>query len=253
MNRTLFSLIFIGCFVSLAIGQTKPESLFNEGNKYYAEGKYEDAISKYDSVISLGFESAELFLNMGNAYYKLRNYPKAILGYERALLNDPGNEKAKHNLAKAQVYTIDKIDQIPEFLITGWMNHLVMTIHSNSWALISLIAFILGFLSLLAFFLSIKVSVKRLGFYSGILFLSMAFTGFYLAYQSKKLLISSNGAIVMTPTVTLKSSPSISSTNLFIVHEGTKVYIMDKIDDWYEIKLSDGKTGWLESNDVEPI
>ena len=218
-----------------------------------AEGEFEKAIHLYDSILTLRYESPELLLNIGNAYYKLRNYPKAILYYEKALLIDPGYEKAKHNLAKAQIYTVDKVNELPEFLLTGWMNQFIMILPSDTWAIISLAAFALCMVLLLFYFLSMKIAIKRTSFYFGVLFLLIALVTFYLSFKSKTLLINYNGAIVMTPTVTVKGSPSSSSTDLFIVHEGTKVYIMDKIDNWTEIKLADGKTGWLQKNDIEPI
>jgi hypothetical protein len=234
-------------------GNSVTELLFNEGNKYYADANYEMAIHEYDSILAVGFESAGLYLNIGNAYYKLRNYPKAILYYEKALLIEPGNEKVKHNLAKAQIYTVDKINEIPEFLITGWMNQLIVVFRSNTWAVISAVSFILALALFLTFFLSMKLSLKRGGFYSGIIFLLISVTTFYLSYKSKSLLIHGNGAIVITPTVTIKGSPSDSGTDLFIIHEGIKVYIMDEIDSWCEIKIADGKTGWLPKNDIALI
>ncbi len=234
-------------------GLTSPDSLFSAGNKAYTSGDFELAVSQYNSIVSKGFQSVELYLNLGNSYYKQRNYPKAILSYERALLIDPGNEKARHNLAKAQIYTVDKINEIPEFLITGWMNHFIMIFRSNTWAVISIIGFILGVVGLLAYFLSMKISMKRLGFYLGIVLLFISSLTFYLAYKSKTLILSGNGAIVMSPTVTVKAEPNTSSTDLFIIHEGTKVYIMDDIDEWNEVKLSDGKTGWLHKKDIDPI
>jgi hypothetical protein len=253
MKRGITLLSVFTIAIVNVIGQTKPDSLFAKGNSAYASGEYDKAIKIYDSVVAKRYESGYLYLNIGNAYYKLRNYPKAILYYERALLIDPGNAKAKHNLAKAQIYTVDKINEIPEFLLTGWMHQLIMMFRSDTWAIISMIAFALCVVLFLVYFLSMKLSLKRTSFYSAIFLLFIACVTFYLSYKSKTLLINSNGAIVMTPTVTVKGSPSSSSTDLFIVHEGTKVYIMDKIDNWFEIKLADGKTGWLMKNDIEPI
>jgi hypothetical protein len=95
--------------------------------------------------------------------------------------------------------------------------------------------------------------LKRSGYYSGTFFLVIALLSFYLSYKSKNIIISGNGAIVISPTITVKGEPNSSSSDLFIIHEGTKVYIMDVIDDWNEVKLADGKTGWLRKKDIEPI
>jgi len=240
-------------FSSGIVGQTTYDSTFLKGNNAYAAGDFERAISNYNLILNSGFESAELYLNLGNAYYKLRDYPRAILNYERALLVDPGNEKAQNNLAKAQLYTVDKINQIPEFLITGWMNQFIMLLHSNTWAIISMISFSIGVLLLLVYFLSMTMIVKRVGFYFGFILLVVSLITFYLSYKSRELIMSGNGAIVLSPAVTIKSEPNTSSTDLFIIHEGTKVYIMDESVEWNEIKLTDGKTGWIQKKDIEAI
>jgi tetratricopeptide (TPR) repeat protein len=248
--------IFIGITLAALSGTAvlaNPDSLFSEGNKAYTAGDFEKSVNNYNAVAAKGFESDELYLNLGNAYYKMRNYPKAILCYERALLIDPGNEKVQHNLAKAQMFTVDKINQIPEFLITGWLNHFIMIFRTNTWALISMITFVLSIIGFLGYFLSMSMLLKRSGYYSGTFFLVIALLSFYLSYKSKNIIISGNGAIVISPTITVKGEPNSSSSDLFIIHEGTKVYIMDVIDDWNEVKLADGKTGWLRKKDIEPI
>lgn len=246
-------LFFLSFGFTALLHATPADSLFTEGNKAYAENNFSEAIRLYEQVDAEGYESAELYFNLGNAYYKNRRYPKAILNYERALRLDPLNENIQFNLEKARLYNVDQVDVIPEFILKRGIRKLVEIFSSNTWAMISMIGFVLALVMFLVYFLSLKISLKRLGFYTGIVLLLMTVGTFFLAESSKRMLVESGAAIIMTPTVTVKGSPSESSTDLFIIHEGTRVFILDQLDSWYEIKLSDGKQGWLLQSDVEVI
>jgi tetratricopeptide (TPR) repeat protein len=253
MRKSLLILIFPCCFLYQGFAVTNPDSAFYQANNLYSAGNYPEAIELYETIVSQGLESAELYFNLGNAYYKTHNYPRSILNYERALLHNPRDEDILHNLAKARLYIIDQVDEIPEFIIKRWINSLIILFTSNTWAFISIIAFALGILFLLVYFLSGKLALRRAGFYAGTIVLILSFVLFYLSFKSKSIIKNSNEAIIMTPTVTVKSSPRDSGTNLFIIHEGTKVLIVDALDNWYEIRLSDGKQGWMQQKDLEPV
>lgn len=229
------------------------DSVFNAGNNAYIKENYSEAIRQYEAILSQGYESAELYFNLGNAFYKLTDYPKALLNYERALILDPRNENIKFNLSKAQIYIVDQIDEIPEVIIKKWLRNIITRFRSDTWGLLSVFSFLIGLTGLLLYFLISKINFRRLGFYAGALFLLISVFSLIVAFKSKAVLVNSSGAIVMTPTVTVKGSPSNTSTDLFIVHEGAKVYILEELNEWYEIKLSDGKQGWLRKMDVEPI
>lgn len=242
--------IFVSCFLQ---GKESPDSLFVSANKQYAAEKYENAIQLYQTIKTKGVESAELYYNLGNACYKLRQYPRAILNYERALLIDPGNEDVKYNLAKAKMYNIDRIDEIPEFVIKHWTNRVITLLTSNTWAIISLVTFLSSLILLMIYFLSGKISMKKVAFYTGTFLILISLSSFYFSYKGKGLVLRRTGAIIMSPTVTIKSTPSETGVNLFILHEGTKVFIIGHLDSWNEIRLSDGKQGWLQSSDLEAI
>lgn len=245
-------LIYFGVILN-GFANPNPDSVFNKANNSYSLGEYTEAIEQYENILLLGMESAELYFNLGNAYYKTQNYPKSILNYERALLLKPRDEDILHNLAKARMYLIDKIDEIPEFVIKRWINGLIILLTSNSWAILSLVSFIIGISLSLFYFLSSKLVLRRTGFYTGFIVLLLSFVFLFLSYKSRNLQENSNGGIVMTPTVTVKASPRDTGTDLFIIHEGIKVQILDLLDDWYEIRLSDGKQGWMQQKDLEPI
>ncbi|MGD2035374.1 MAG: tetratricopeptide repeat protein [Bacteroidales bacterium] len=253
MKKYITSLLLVFVSIIPGLAGTETDSLFQKANAYYAQGNYTEAIDVYENILAGGMESGGLFYNLGNAYYKIQNYPKAILNYEKALLYNPRDEDIIHNLAKARLFIIDKIEEIPEFIIKRWINSLIILFSSDTWAILSLITFVVGLLTLLLYFLSSTISVRKVGFYSGLITLVFSLIFFYLSFKARILVEDSDGGIVMTPTVTVKGSPRESGTDLFIIHEGTKVVLLDSLDSWYEIRLADGKQGWMQQKNVEPI
>ena len=254
MNKRLVltaAFLFVVSLISEA--DFDADSVFNRANRNYAVENFEEAIRQYNSIVDEGYESPELYFNLGNAFYKISNYPRAILYYEKALLHDPRNENIRFNLEKAQIYIVDQINEIPEFVIKRWWHVIVGLFHSDFWAVFSLLFFILGIAGFLLFALTNRISLRRMGFYTGLVLILFSVLSFVMASEAKSMLVNSNGAIVMTPTVTVKGSPNISSTDLFIIHEGTKVYILDEFDEWFEVVLSDGKQGWISKLDIEPV
>jgi tetratricopeptide (TPR) repeat protein len=252
MKKTII-IVFLGFIQICLFSQTKLDVIFENANKLYTEEKYEESIKYYNQILDNGYESSELYYNIGNAYFKLRVYPRAILNYEKALLIDPENENVQHNLAKAKMYNVDKIDEIPEFIAKSMFNELIGFFSSNSWAIISMIFFVLTIGSLLIYFFSAQTKIKKIFFYSALIVLIISLSSFFFSYHAKSDIKNSNGAIIMQPTVTVKGSPRDTGTELFIIHEGTKVIIINKLDNWFEIKLMDGKQGWLPQSTVERI
>jgi tetratricopeptide (TPR) repeat protein len=254
MKKTTFLILIIQLFfVHIYSAQNNCDSIFNAGNKAYIDKNYNEAINNYESLIRTGFRSTELFYNAGNAYFKSGNYAKAILLYERAKLIDPGNRDIDFNLAKTRTYVIDKIEIIPDFFIKAWFKSLVSNVSPNSWALISVLTFIAFVLLFLTYLLISKANIKKLSFYIGFFSLIVSLVALTFAFKTKQYIERSNSAIVMAPTVTVKSSPDTESTDVFIIHEGTKVFIIRSLNGWNEIKLTDGKQGWLESQTIEKI
>jgi tetratricopeptide (TPR) repeat protein len=251
--KKMFFITILGIIHLISFSQVQLDMVFKNANNLFAQEKYEEAIKQYSLINEKGFESAELYYNMGNAYYKIRNYPRAILFYERALILNPENDNIQHNLAKTRMLNIDKIEEMPEFVIRRWVNKLTDILTSNGWALLSLGTFILSLFLFLVYFFGSRLYLKKYGFYLGFILLLVSTTSFYFSYRSKSMAVEMAGAIVMSPTVTVKSSPQESGTDLFLLHEGSKVYIVGKLDNWLEVRLSDGKQGWLPKLTVEPI
>lgn len=241
--------------VLLATGTTAQVESFmvDSANKHYMEGEYRQAIQLYQQVLNKGIEAPGIYYNLGNAYYKTHQLAPAILNYERALLRNPSNEDIQYNLKLARSQIPDKIEKIPEFFINQWVKNLIDTFSSDTWAVISMIAFAL-FLVLFSLYLySQRIQVKKSSFWISMLAVAIAIASFTFSYKQKQEVMNSKQAIVFASKVTVKSSPAESGTDLFVIHEGAKVFIADQMSEWYEIRLADGSQGWLRKKTVEAI
>jgi len=242
--------IFLGLMLLSLVSISKEQALVDSANIYYSNSKYEKAISAYESVVSNGFESAELYYNLGNAYYKSNKIAFAIVNYERSLKLNPNDDDVIFNLRMANTYVVDKIDVLPMFFLSSWMQRFIQTHDSNIWAIISMAGFVLAIALLLMFFLSNNIAIRKTSFWIGVLVLFVSVMSFNFARKQKLLTELEPEAIVITPSVVVKSSPVESGTQLFLIHEGLKVTVVDKLGDWREVKLSDGNVGWLKKSDL---
>lgn len=246
-------LIFVLLAGSVCILAQDPQDLLVQGNNSYLEGNYEEAINSYETVLDSGYEAAELYYNLGNAYFKSHKITSALLFYERAHLLAPNDEDINYNLELAKTFVVDKIDVLPQFFLTQWHVKMVRLLNSDSWAVISIIGFIL-FLCLFSLYLFLNVYwIKKLSFWFGIIALFVAVSAFLFSYHHKKITYAHDNAIIFSPAVTVKSSPDDSGTDLFLIHEGTKVHVEDTLGNWSEIKLADGNKGWLPSITIVKI
>jgi tetratricopeptide (TPR) repeat protein len=230
-----------------------PDSLVLSGNKAYNEANYEEAARHYQSVIDNGFASASLYYNLGNSYFKLNNIPAAILYYEKALKLDPKDEDINFNLNLANSRIIDKIEPVPEFFIRKWWNQLVMIMLPAHWGIITIMFFILLLVSITVFIISRSVLIRKISFWAGSLVLVLTLISFYIGNRSLRVLQDQQHGIIFTPTVTVKSSPTDNSVDLFVIHEGTKVELLDKLEGWSEVKIANGSIGWVRDSDYKAI
>lgn len=226
---------------------------FAQGNAAYNEGDFEQALQQYDNILASDMESAPLYYNLGNTYYKMKEYAKAILYYEKALKLDPGNEDIKTNLEIANLAVVDKINTIPQSFIARWWNDLKSLFSANGWAWMSVLAFALLLLCLFAFLMSRRPGLRKAGFLMGLLALLVLAMSVLFAVEKTRDLKHQDEGIVMSPTVTVKSSPSPTSIDLFVLHEGAKVRVMDEANGWNKIKIADGSVGWLPVGEVAPF
>jgi len=235
------------------IAQESADAKYAEGVTLYSESKYQEAIDKWMELYNSGIRSAALNYNIGNANFKINNVPGAILFYERALLLKPADEDILYNLQIARTMVVDKFVEIPELFFVSWFNFLSLSLSSNFWAKISLSTFILFLLLFSLYIYSSRYRLKVIGFWISLTMLLISISAFSFSSRNKTLVYNNPKAIIFSPLVNGKSSPDNSGTDLFILHEGTKVSVVDEVGEWYEIRLSDGNKGWVPANCLEKI
>lgn len=230
------------------------DSLWTAGVQAYTDGKFSDASAAWTSIEESGQKSAKLYYNLGNAWFKQGNYPKAILNYERALRLDPSYSDARYNLEFTSNFVQDKIEPVPEFILKSVARKVCYVMGSNAWAVIFLVLLAATLVMGLLFLLGSSVGKRRAGFYCGIVLLLLSAGALSFSIWQKSDSVKTDTAIVMSPVSSVKSSPSSgSSKDLFVIHEGTKVTILDEVGSWKNIALADGRQGWITSNELEVI
>ncbi len=219
----------------------------------YAKGNYQQAIKDYQEILKTGV-SSEIYYNLGNAYYRTDNITQALLAYERALQLSPGDNDIRFNLQYARSKTIDKITPETEMFFVTWYNSLVNFTSVDRWANTAIVSIVMALLLILVFLFAPQMWARKSGFYGSAVFLLLfAFTNLF-AFQQKHELETKQGAIVIAPTVNVKKTPAASGTDVFVIHEGTRVDITDRgMKQWRGIKLADGREGWLKTSQIEEI
>ena len=254
MSRFKYFLLASGFWLlALCLSAQDPQTIIEEGNQAYAEGRYQEAIDQYKQVADDGFESPALFYNLGNAYFKMNDYPHAILWYERAHKLDPGNENIEYNLNVANSKIADKIDPLPELFYIRWYRSVINLFPINTWAVQTIGYFILMLVAVALYFISRRLFLRKTGFWAAILFLVLTLFTLLFSISGYHRMKTLHEAIVFDPTMTVKSSPDEKSVDLFVIHEGTKVQLLDKIGEWYEIRIANGSVGWLPEESLEEI
>jgi tetratricopeptide (TPR) repeat protein len=247
-TKTILILVVCLSYVTTSFAVTKVEA-----DSAYARGEFQQAIKDYEALLKQG-ASADLYYNLGNAYYRTENITRAVLNYERALLLSPGDRDIRFNLQIAQSKTIDKIVPESEMFFFTWYRTLVNLMSVDGWARTSLISLALVIVLLLVYLFSDRIWLRKIGFFGGFALLLLFVVSNVFAWQQKQNLLFRKGAIVIAPSVTVKSTPANNGTDLFILHEGTKVMITDgSMKGWKEIRIADGKEGWIESTQLEEI
>lgn len=250
---TLLIILSLAALTMKAQTQVPDEQWFEQANAAYNVGSYDTAVMLYRQILDAEVESVPLYYNMGNAYYKMREYPMAIWCYEKALKIDPSNEDVRNNLAIANLAIVDKIDPMPQsFIVKGWQG-MRSWLSGDQWAWCSIVVFALLLVCLYLFLRSRKVATRKLGFFAGLLMLVVFALSVVFAFQLKQSAETQDQAIVMAPTVTAKSSPNDSGMDLFVLHEGSKVSILETVDGWNKIRIANGSLGWLKAEDMLPF
>ncbi|MBC9794349.1 tetratricopeptide repeat protein [Sinomicrobium weinanense] len=248
-------LIFLLGFSGFSQGNTEvsSEKLFEEATSLYNDGKYEEAAENYRAILDQGEHSSAVYYNLGNSYYKLKRIPESIYYYEKALQLSPNDKDIRNNLAFARNMTIDAIEQVPQTGMSKFWENFAGNFHYNTWAGIAVFfAFLSALLFLFYYYLSSSVK-KRIFFASSILSVICLLFCVYVAYDRYQESVNTNFAIIFAEEARVKSEPNSRSEEAFLLHSGTKVQVLETLDDWKHIKLADGKTGWLRQGDMKAL
>ena len=250
----LVALMLTGTGMSAVQAAEYPDSLWNAGVNAYSSGQWNEAVEAWSSLLDLGIENAPLYYNLGNAWYKENDMAHAILCYERALKIDPSYSDAAYNLEFARAGIQDKIVEVPAFFLTRWVESLGHLVSSNVWVAIAFIFLVLCAGMVLMFLLARSSAASKAGFITAIVSLVLSVSAFALAGVQKAGYNRADSAVVMSPVCSVRSAPSgTNAKDLFVLHEGTKVEIVDRVGEWINIELSDGRQGWMLSSDIEII
>ena len=245
-----------GGMTSLVADSTKIDAIptLAEADSAYIQGDYLTAISIYEWVIENQGVNATLYMNLGNCWLKRDEIAKAILYYERAYLLDPSDPDVRFNLELARTKTVDKVSAVNQLFITVWFKKLLAVLDVNEWAVLTIILFALTILLVGVLLFSKKSGMRKISFSFSVFFLLLSILSFIFATTQMGNLKERDTAIIMSPSVTVKSTPTSAGTDLFIIHEGRKVKILDSsMKEWVEIRLEDGNTGWIPVNVMEII
>ena len=254
--KKLFITLLILSFTATGLIAQDPGSRtakFNQGIAYFSAGNYKDALQVWTEVYNTGFRSANLCYNIGNAFFKMNNVPQAILFYERAYLLKPADEDINYNLQISRTLIVDRFQEIPELFFVKWFNIASLFLSSNRWARISITTFILTLALISLYIFTTHYRFKVLGFWLALAFFVISALSLVLSARNKHLIYDSHKAIIVATAVSGKSSPDNSGTDLFVLHEGTKVSVEDTVGDWLEIRLSDGNKGWVPLKSLDII
>jgi len=249
LKNTIYTLAIL--FTSILIAQN--EALFKEANALYNEGKYQDAIDKYTTILDSGQHSAALYFNLGNSHYKINNIAPSIYYYEKALQLSPNDQEIKNNIAFAQNMTIDAIDVIPEGGFSKIIKYITNLASFENWAKLSIVFIILFVILFLIYYFTYSGSKKRLAFVGSFLSLFLVILTLSLAFKKYNLDQIDRPAIVFAKEAQVKSEPNLRSSEAFKLHEGTKVQILDTVNNWKKVKLTDGKSGWISNEDIKEL
>jgi tetratricopeptide (TPR) repeat protein len=228
-------------------------SSMQQASEYYRNAEFDKAINIYEQLLNEGYKGTSLYYNLANSYYRIGKLGYAILNYERALRISPNDEDVKHNLAFANLSTVDRIQPLPTFFLFEWWETLLASLTVNGWTYAAYIFYIILLLMIILYFFARTIFQQKIILFSGLgILLILAVTMSLLIVKINREQTVING-VVVEQSATVKSSPDPKSTDAFVIHEGLKVNLEDKLDNWVKIKLADGKVGWVENGAVEKI
>lgn len=227
------------------------ESLFSTANDLYKNEKLEEAIELYKKIEDQGMVSSELYYNLGNSYYKLNKVGPSIYYYEKALKINPSNEDVQNNLVFAKRLALDNIEELPKTVFQKVNENWLQKLSYNQWAIVVIVFSFLASLLFLLFYFSNSPSQKRFYFVTSLISFMLLIISLFITYNQYSFNKKNKEAIVFAETTEVRNAPTFNSEEVFTLHEGTKVIVLDTIDDWKKIKLADGKIGWIIASEIK--
>ena len=220
---------------------------------YYAKGKYKEAAAGYQQMVNDGYKSAIIYYNLGNAYYKLGDIPAALLYYGKAHKLSPGDEDINFNIRYANLKTTDKVDDVPEFFLTRWGRAFILSCSLSTLSVLSIISILMGSGALIVYFFANKFNIKKFSFYAAMLLFFLGLLTVFIAGRQSSYFDNHKQAIIFTGTVDVKGGPAVESKTLFVIHDGTKVSVLESNSNWIKIGLANGNVGWVSASDAKEI
>jgi len=252
MNK-IFKIIIVA-LLFVTVGSVKADDTrLKQAADLYTAQSYEEAAGVYADILKTKVVSPELYYNYANACYKSGQLGLAILNYERALVLRPNYEDARFNLDFANAQISDKIEPIEPFFLTQWIEAVGSFQTTKQWAITSIVTFIVGLILILLYVFASHRWLRKLGFFGALICLGLSVASMAYSFSSKNRAEDRSTAIVMVGALPVKSAPDESGTELFVLHEGTKVTIKSKLRGWLEIRIADGHVGWIKANQIERI
>jgi len=252
--------ILFVCFVFVLFGKaafslsaTDALKIYHEANIAYQKLDYETSIRKYEELIKNKQASPEVYFNLGNSYFKAGNFAKAILNYERAKKYEPDDEDVNFNLKIASLKVVDKIESVPEIFYKRWINSLSTILPADTFSILLIAMIWLLFASAALYVAGHTVAIRKISFVSILFFLILTVATGILASRSHQISNVDKQGIIMTSSVYIKSSPDEKGNDLFILHEGTKVEVLDNLNNWKKIRIANGGIGWMKTEEMEII
>lgn len=252
LKRIIYLLLLIASPL-LAFSSDDAAALFKKGNEQYAKAHFKEAAANYQKLVDGGYQSTSVYFNLGNAYYKTGDIASALLYYEKAHKLSPGDEDIRFNIQLANSKTSDKVEETPEFFVTKWWHGFILAFSVNALAVLSVLLLIVGSLVLILYRFSNSVIIKKVSFYSAIALLFLGICTIFIAGRQASYFDNHREAIIFNSSVTVKSSPTVASKAVFVLHEGTKIDLLEKTGDWMKIRLNNGNEGWISVNDAKEI
>jgi tetratricopeptide (TPR) repeat protein len=226
---------------------------FEQANQLYRNGDVQKAAQMYEQIIKNGYESPVLYYNLGNACFKSNNIPSAILNYERAKRLAPHDEDVTYNLRLANLKVIDKIEPIPQLFFVEWWRGVTNLLSADGWSTVMIIALWCAAVCGAVFMLARSFILQRLSFFLVLLSMVVSVLAFVWIRQRIQQELDQQSGVVFATSVSVKSAPDEQSTDLFVLHEGVKVELLDNVGTWRKIRLADGKIGWLSDTSIQII